>query len=304
MRAVSEKSNSDRPASGRPPQAQQVPRKGVSSGEPWAEIFVVSDGTGDTAADTVRAAMLQFHSRWRMRKFPDVRSAAQARAVVQEAAEANALVVFTLVNRAAAQSLRDHGARSGVPTVDLLGPLIANIAEHLHLEPRLEPGLLHGFSDEYFRRIEAVEFAVRHDDGANLHTLHQADLVLVGPSRTSKTPLSMYLAQRGLKAGNVPLVPGIEPPRELLEIAHRKVYGLLADAERLVTIRRARVRGLGSTISMGYAEPEIVERELLAARRLFLQRGWRVIDITGRAVEETASRILELHHGGWAIGVD
>lgn len=264
----------------------------------------MSDGTGDTGADTVRAAMLQFQSRWRMRKFPDVRSAAQARTVVQEAAAANALVVFTLVNRAAAQALRDHGGRHGVPTVDLLGPLIANIAEHLHLEPRLEPGLLHGFSDEYFRRIEAVEFAVRHDDGANLHTLHQADIVLVGPSRTSKTPLSMYLAQRGIKTGNVPLVPGIEPPRELLEIAQRKVYGLLADAERLVTIRRARVRGLGTTIAIGYAEPEIVERELTAARRLFLQRGWRVIDITGRAVEETASRILELHHGGWAIGVD
>ncbi|MCZ7617882.1 MAG: kinase/pyrophosphorylase [Myxococcota bacterium] len=288
----------------RRPKRRRCRGRRARRGRPGRRLFVVSDGTGDTAADTVRAAMLQFHSRWRMRKVPDVRSAAQARAVVQEAAQANALVVFTLVNRAAAQALRDHGTRYGVPTVDLLGPLIANIAEHLHLEPRLEPGLLHGFSDEYFRRIEAVEFAVRHDDGANLHTLHQADIVLVGPSRTSKTPLSMYLAQRGLKTGNVPLVPGIDPPRELFEIAHRKVYGLLADAERLVTIRRARVRGLGTTISIGYAEPEIVERELTAARRLFVQRGWRVIDITGRAVEETASRILELHHGGWAIGVD
>jgi regulator of PEP synthase PpsR (kinase-PPPase family) len=114
----------------------------------------------------------------------------------------------------------------------------------------------------------------------------------------------MYLAQRGLKAGNVPLVPGVDPPRELLELARRKVYGLLADAERLVTIRRARVRGLGAGSSLGYAEPATVEQELAAARRLFLQRGWRVIDITGRAVEETASRILELHHGGWAVGVD
>jgi len=295
---------SEKPSSDRPPQAHQPRRKGDPPSERWAEIFVVSDGTGETAADTVRAAMLQFHSRWRMRKYGDVRSAAQARVVIQEAAEADALVVFTLVNRDAAQALRDHGARQGVPTVDLLGPLIANIAEHLHLEPRLEPGLLHGFSDEYFKRIEAVEFAVRHDDGANLHTLHQADLVLVGPSRTSKTPLSMYLAQRGLKTGNVPVVPGLEPPRELLELARRKVFGLLADAERLVTIRRARVRGLGAGSSFDYAEPEAVERELAAARRLFLQRGWRVIDITGRAVEETASRILELHHGGWAVGVD
>lgn len=295
---------SEKPASDRPPQAQQARRKGDPPAERWAEIFVVSDGTGETAADNVRAAMLQFQSRWRMRKYGDVRSAAQARVVIQEAAAANALVVFTLVNRDAAQALRDHAGREGVPIVDLLGPLIANIAEHLHLEPRLEPGLLHGFSDEYFRRIEAVEFAVRHDDGANLHTLHQADIVLVGPSRTSKTPLSMYLAQRGLKAGNVPLIPNLEPPRELLELARRKVFGLLADADRLVTIRRARVRGLGAGSSLGYAEPETVERELAAARRLFLQRGWRVIDITGRAVEETASRILELHQGGWAVGVD
>lgn len=292
---------SEMPASDRPPQAR---RKGDPPSARWAEIFVVSDGTGETAADNVRAAMLQFQSRWRMRKYGDVRSAAQARVVIQEAAAANALVVFTLVNREAAQALRDHGAREGVPTVDLLGPLIANIAAHLRLEPRLEPGLLHGFSDDYFRRIEAVEFAVRHDDGANLHTLHQADVVLVGPSRTSKTPLSMYLAQRGIKAGNVPLIPELDPPRELLELAPRKVFGLLADADRLVTIRRARVRGLGAGSSLDYAEPATVERELVAARRLFLQRGWRVIDITGRAVEETASRILELHHGGWAVGVD
>jgi regulator of PEP synthase PpsR (kinase-PPPase family) len=295
---------SDGPASDRPPQAQQARRRSDPPSERWAEIFVVSDGTGETAADNVRAAMLQFQSRWRMRKYGDVRSASQARVVIQEAAAANALVVFTLVNRDAAQALRDHGAREGVPTVDLLGPLIANIAAHLRLEPRLEPGLLHGFSDEYFRRIEAVEFAVRHDDGANVHTLHQADIVLVGPSRTSKTPLSMYLAQRGLKTGNVPLIPDLDPPRELLELARRKVFGLLADADRLVTIRRARMRGLGVGSSLGYAEPETVERELTAARRLFLQRGWRVIDITGRAVEETASRILELHQGGWAAGVD
>jgi regulator of PEP synthase PpsR (kinase-PPPase family) len=291
----------EKPDRGLPPQAQQARRR---EPEPlrWAEIFVVSDGTGETAADTVRAAMLQFSSRWRMRKFPDVRSAAQARGVIQEAAEANALVVFTLVNRDAAQELREQGAQRGVPIVDLLGPLISNIAEHLHLEPRLEPGLLHGFSDEYFRRIEAVEFAVRHDDGTNLHTLHQADMVLVGPSRTSKTPLSMYLAQRGWKTGNVPIVPGLEAPRELLEISPRKVFGLLMDAERLLVVRRSRVRALGTTPGRSYADAESIQRELETARRLFVQRGWRVVDITGRAVEENASRILELHQDTWAQG--
>lgn len=265
-------------------------------------MFVVSDGTGETAADTVRAAMLQFHTRWRMRTFPDVRSAAQAREVVDAAARAQALIVFTVVNREAAQVLRDHGASVGVPHVDLIGPLISRIAEHLKVEPRLEPGLLHGFSDAYFRRIDAVEFAVRHDDGANLHTLHGADIVLTGVSRTSKTPLSMYLAHRGYKTGNVPLVPGVDPPRELLDMNPRKVFGLVGDAEGLAAMRRARARSLGRTPYHQYADAQAVSRELEDSRRLFRTRGWRVIDISGRAVEENASRILELiegYRGAW-----
>jgi len=266
----------------------------------WAEIFIVSDGTGETAADTVRAAMLQFNARWRMRKFADVRSAAQARSVIEEAAQSGALVVFTVVNRPAAQALREYGAEQAVPTVDLLGPLISNIAIHLDAEPRREPGLLHGFSDEYFRRIEAVEFAVRHDDGANPHTLFQADIVLVGPSRTSKTPLSMYLAQRGFKTGNVPIVPGLSLPRPLLELGPRKVFGLVADAERLLSIRQARMRTLGAPPYLDYANGEAITRELEDARRLYRARGWRSVDVSGRAVEENASRIVELHERGAA----
>ena len=290
---------SDKPAQSPPPQAQQPQRPTPASdsatdSERFAEVFIVSDGTGETAADTVRAAMLQFHAKWRMRTFPDVRSAAQARNLVEAAGRVGALIVFTVVNREAAQVLRDHGASLGVPCVDLLGPLISNIAEHLHAEPRLEPGLLHGFSDAYFKRIEAVEFAVRHDDGANLHTLHGADIVLTGVSRTSKTPLSMYLAQRGYKAGNVPLVPGVEPPRQLLDLNPRKVFGLVGDVENLTAMRRARARSMRSGTSSQYANAEAISRELDESVRLFRTRGWRVIDISGRAVEENASRILEL----------
>lgn len=281
-----------------PPPAEQAkrsetpePQAGDAS---WAEVFVVSDGTGETAADTVRAAMLQFHARWRMRTFPDVRSVAQARNVIEAAARSRALVVFTVVNREAAQVLRDHGAASGVPCVDLLGPLIANIAEHLKAEPRLEPGLLHGFSDAYFRRIEAVEFAVRHDDGANLHTLHGADIVLVGISRTSKTPLSMYLAQRGYKTGNVPLVAGVEPPRQLLELSPRKVVGLVGQVDDLSAMRRARARSMGGSPFQHYADAAAIASELDQAMRFFRARGWRWIDISGRAVEENASKILEI----------
>jgi len=171
---------------------------------------------------------------------------------------------------------------------------MSRIGAHLSAEPRREPGILHGFSDEYFQRVEAVEFAVRHDDGANLRTLFQADLVLTGPSRTSKTPLSMYLAQRGLKMGNVPIVPGIDPPRELLEMDPEKVIGLLAQPEVLETVRRARVHRLGRSPYASYVEAEAVEQELSHARRLYRERGWRHVDVTGRAVEENAARILEL----------
>ncbi|MCU0668345.1 MAG: kinase/pyrophosphorylase [Myxococcota bacterium] len=286
-----------------PPQAQADERApapastSVESDDAWAEVFVVSDGTGETAADTVRAAMLQFHARWRMRTFPDVRSATQARGVIEAAARNGALVVFTVVNREAAQVLRDHGAALGVPCVDLLGPLIANIAEHLKAEPRHEPGLLHGFSDAYFKRIEAVEFAVRHDDGTNLHTLHGADIVLTGVSRTSKTPLSMYLAQRGYKTGNVPLVPGVDPPQQLLELNPRKVFGLIGDVENLSRMRRARARSMGSAPYHHYADSENVSRELDESLRLFRSRGWRWIDVSGRAVEENASKIVEMIQG-------
>jgi regulator of PEP synthase PpsR (kinase-PPPase family) len=279
-----------------PPPATQQPRRAEAApaDDSWAEVFVVSDGTGETAADTVRAAMLQFHAKWRMRTFPDVRSAAQARNVIEAAARNRALVVFTVVNREAAQVLRDHGAANDVPCVDLLGPLIANIAEHLKAEPRLEPGLLHGFSDAYFRRIEAVEFAVRHDDGANLHTLHGADIVLTGISRTSKTPLSMYLAQRGYKTGNVPLIAGVAPPRELLEMNPRKVVGLVGEVEDLTAMRRARSRSLGKAPIPHYADEDAIRDELDGAMRVFRMRGWRWIDISGRAVEENASKILEI----------
>lgn len=262
-----------------------------------AEVFVVSDGTGETGSSATQAAMLQFRTPWRMRIFRDVRTESQARRVVELAVRMRAMLVFTVVDERVARTLRDYGARQGVRTVDLLGPLISRAAQHLDAEPRLEPGLLHTFSDEYFRRIDAVEFAVRHDDGANVRTMVEADLVLIGPSRTSKTPLSMYLAQRGVKTGNVPLVPGLDPPRALFELDPAKVVGLTVDPGALLTIRRSRLRTMHAAPWAEYADPEAVLAELGRARRLYRESGWRVVDISGRAVEETAARVLELLYG-------
>ena len=265
-----------------------------------AQIFVVSDGTGQTAADAARAAMAQFSHDWRMRTFPNVRTERAAERVVHQAAAHGALVVFTLVNPRVESALRAACEAERVPMIDLLGPLIAKVAQHLHAEPRHKEGLLHGMGADYFRRVEAVEFAVRHDDGANLGTLHEADLVLTGVSRTSKTPLSMYLAQRGYKTGNVPLVRDLPVPAQLLELYPRKVFGLLVQPERLLEIRRARTRTLGSAPFHDYANPDAIELELREARRLFRSRGWRTVDISGRAVEENAGRIIELYQAAAA----
>jgi regulator of PEP synthase PpsR (kinase-PPPase family) len=259
------------------------------------EVIVVSDGTGDTATAAVKAVMMQFQADWKLRVFGGIRHVSEVRRAVDTAASANALLVFSLVDKqVAAALLRETGSR-GVPTVDLLGSLIAKVAQHLHAEPRYEPGLLHGFSDEYFERIDAVEFAVRHDDGANLETLFEADIVLVGVSRTSKTPLSMYLAQRGYKTGNVPLVSGVDLSKTLEELDSHKVFGLMVDHATLLTMRINRLKVLPASPFSSYTDSDAVELELRRARRIFREQRWRTIDITGRAVEETAARVLDLY---------
>ncbi|HEX2485842.1 MAG TPA: pyruvate, water dikinase regulatory protein, partial [Myxococcota bacterium] len=266
---------------------------GAASSRP--EIFVVSDGTGETAMASVRAAMSQFQTRWRLRTFGETRTASQVERIIQLAQEAGALVVFTLVDQVLARDARDLAAQRGVPVVDLLGPLIFAVADHSGLSPHFRAGVLHGFNAEALQRVEAVEFAVRHDDGANLRTLFQADLVLTGVSRTSKTPLAMYLAHRGYKTGNVPVVPGMPLPKEVLDLDPRKVFGLVVSPATLLEVRRSRIRSLGASPYLDYADPETVEAELQRARRLFRERGFRIVDITNRAVEENAARILQLY---------
>ena len=259
------------------------------------QFFVVSDGTGDTGTSMVRAAMLQFQSAWKLRVFGEIRRPSEVKRVVASAAEANALVVFSLVERNMVEVLQREAQIQGVVALDLLGPLIAQVAESLHAEPRHQPGLLHGMSEDYFARIDAVEFAVNHDDGANVHTLYDADIVLTGVSRTSKTPLCMYLAQRGYKTGNVPLVPRVEPPRELLELDPLKVFGLLIDPAELMTIRQARLRAIKASPTSDYTNIEAVTEEVEQAKTLCRRNGWRLVEVTGKAVEENAARLMEFY---------
>src|SRR6188508_870297 len=198
-------------------------------------VMIISDATGETAERMVRAATLQFSEPVQIRLFSRVRLESELEQILEKAAELRALVVFTVVNAEERGLIGQLVERYNIETVDLIGALISKLAVYLSAAPAGVPGLLHSINDDYFRRIEAVEFAVKNDDGAEPRNLPKADLVLVGISRTSKTPLSTFLAmQKGLRCANVPLVLGVEPPAELEQIEPNKVFGLTIQPDSLV----------------------------------------------------------------------
>lgn len=260
------------------------------------QLFVISDATGETAEKVVRAALLQFSNMpVVIRMFTRVRLEQEMRQIVTRAHRENALVVFTVVSTTHREILRRLCDEENVEWVDLIGSLMAKLSSFLGAQPRGVPGLLHTIGDEYFRRVEAVEFTVRNDDGREPRNLPKADLVLVGISRTSKTPLSTFLAQKGLKVSNVPLVLGIPPPAELFQIDQDKIFGLTIRAEELLRIRQNRLKHLGMGAETNYAQRDHISQEIVYAQSIFRQNpSWPVMDITGRAVEETAADILRI----------
>jgi len=259
-------------------------------------IFVVSDATGETAEKVVLAALSQFETASViLTRHQDVRTESQVSTLLKEAADKDALIVYTIISPKLRALLRRRALRQKVPAVDLMGSLLTQLQSHLDRSPLSQPGLLHRIDEDYFRRIEAVDFTVKHDDGQNPQTLHDADIVLVGISRTTKTPLSIYLAREGWKVANVPLIYGIAPPEELLEVDQRRIVGLTIDPQRLVQIRKARVRHLPvrSGTEIEYADMDYVMKETASSKELFAQHpGWIVLDVTGRAVEELANEIV------------
>ncbi|MGE0787181.1 MAG: pyruvate, water dikinase regulatory protein [Sandaracinaceae bacterium] len=258
-------------------------------------IFVVSDSTGETAERVVRAALLQFpQQRVRMRLFTRVRDPESVADVLQKAAEAGAMVVFTLVSPDLREYFHEIAARENIEAVDVIGQLIHKVGAYLDETPLNRPTATLPLSEEYFRRVEAIEFAVKSDDGKEPRNLRKADLVLTGVSRTSKTPLSTYLAGRGLKVANVPLVLGVPPPPELAEVPPEKVVGLTIQIEKLLEIRKARLVQLGMPADANYGLRDHVHAELEYADEIFgAHPEWMVLDVSGRAIEETATIILE-----------
>ncbi len=266
----------------------------VGSG-PHKLVFVVSDSTGETAERVVRAALLQFpDQRVRIRLFTRVRDERAVLDVMAKAQSAGAMVVFTLVKPALRDYLFQMAREKRIETVDVIGSLIHKVGTYLESVPLNVPTATLSLSEEYFRRVEAIEFAVKSDDGKEPRNLRKADLVLTGVSRTSKTPLATYLAGRGLKVANVPLVLGVEPPSELYEVPEHKVVGLTIDIDVLLEIRRQRLLQLGMPDDANYGLRDHVKAELDFAHEIFKNNtGWQVVNVANRAIEETATIILE-----------
>jgi hypothetical protein len=266
---------------------------------PVRTIFVVSDATGETAEKVVRAALRQFDVSAvpvDLRIYSNLRSTAELENVVSEAAASKALLVFTIVRAEFREALRSQCEHKGVPSVDLIGTLMGAMAGFFGVQPRGVPGLLYTVSDEYYRRMEAIEFTVKSDDGREPGNLPRADLVLVGISRTSKTPLSTYIAQKGFKVANVPLVLDIPPPQELALVEPARVFGLTIKPDALLQIRRARLERLRMAPDTSYGQRDHILREIYYARSIFQANpDWPIIDITGKAIEETAADILRIY---------
>jgi regulator of PEP synthase PpsR (kinase-PPPase family) len=260
-------------------------------------LVILSGGTGRTAEQVLNAALAQFEQpSVRVVMRTQIRTPAAARRVIAEAERDQAIVFQTLVTPKVREAAMEEHERRGVPMVDILGPVLMALADHLPQPPRRQAGLSYEVQQEHFDRLDAVDFTLAHDDGQRLHDLDQADVVLVGPSRVSKSVTCFYLAYHGVRAANVPLFAGREPPEELLRIAPQKVIALTMNAYRLRSIRQIRAERVHPSrhVLGEYAELRAVAEDLNHTQKLIEQHGWRHIDVCYMSVEEVAESILSM----------
>jgi len=264
-------------------------------------LHLVSDSTGETLESLVKAGLSQFESVDAVKHYwPMVRSEGHLDRVLDEVARVPGLVLYTLVARSVRERLETRCAVLGLPVIAVMDPVIAGLERMLGTTARARPGGQHRMDAAYFGRIEAINWTMEHDDGLLPNEWDSADLVLVGVSRSSKTPTSIYLANRGYKVANMPFIPSRPLPLELFELKAPLVVGLTVGAERLAQVRRARLLGqdIGGVGAAGfgasYVDPDVISDEVAAARRLFADRGWPVIDVTRRSIEETAAELMNM----------
>jgi [pyruvate, water dikinase]-phosphate phosphotransferase / [pyruvate, water dikinase] kinase len=260
-------------------------------------LHLVSDSTGETLEAVAKACLAQFESSDAIKHFwPMVRSEKQLEKVIDGIMEKPGLVLFTLVNSMTRDKFQARLASLGLPAVSVLDPVLELFGQFIGERAKGAPGVQHAMDAAYFRRIDAVHYTMAHDDGVGTDNLEEADIVLLGISRTSKTPTSIYLANRGYKTANVPLVPDVPPPESLFSLKKPLVVGLTTSPDRLIAVRRNRLRAMNQQTDTDYVDDGKVTAEIQAARRLFTRHGWPVIDVTRRSIEETAAEVINLHN--------
>lgn len=258
------------------------------------KIFVVSDGTGRTAEQTLMAAMTQFpKASIDIIMKQEVRSEQQIAEIVLEVSENKGFIVHTLVSETLRENMLRISRIHNVDAIDLMGPLLSRLTHHLANSPTEEPGLFFRLNKEYFKRIDSMQFAFTHDDGQRAYDYERAEIVLVGVSRTFKTPLSIYLAFKGWLVANYPVVPGVELPDELLKLPHGQVFGLTTQPHDLSSLRTVRQQYLGGNTG-DYSSLDQVRRELNFAQNIFSKYEWPVIQVTNKPIEEIASEIIAI----------
>ena len=258
-------------------------------------LFIISDGTGETASSISQAALVQYeHENIKTKRYTNVRGMKQLLSILEQAEKENALIAYTIVLSPLRDEIKKIGKEKNLLLIDLLGGLIEAFNKHLPPKPEREAGILHKVDEDYFKRIDAIEFSLKYDDGAVTSNLQNADIVLVGVSRTSKTPLSIFLSYKGFKTANIPFVKDIKLPQELFEVPPKKIIALTIDAETLLKIRQKRLQKIGMKSNREYADRLYVHHELEQAKACFEKHRWPVINVTDRALEETAADILRV----------
>ncbi|MEX2415106.1 MAG: pyruvate, water dikinase regulatory protein [Paenibacillaceae bacterium] len=261
--------------------------------EQQKHIYVCSDSVGETAEAVVQATIRQFDAKnVIIKRIGSIQNEEGIHALMSDAAKDGGMVAYTLVQPELREMMKEEAIRLGVGAVDIMGPMMQVFMDTFHALPNRTPGLLHRMDEAYFRRVEAIEFAVKFDDGKDARGLILADLVLIGVSRTSKTPLSIFLAHKGIKVANLPLVPEVKLPAELYNMSGRRIVGLTMDAEHILNIRLERLKAMGLPNNSKYASLQRIVEELEYAEALMKQLGSRVINVTNKAIEETAGIIM------------
>lgn len=261
------------------------------------QVYIVSDSVGETGEIVVRAALSQFIKRFEkveLTRFPHTTTIEQIDQIVKFAIESKAVIVFTLVEKDMRKYLYNLSVENDIVSYDLLGPMMEIAEKMFNQKPFQKPGLVHRLDDDYFKKIEAIEFAVKYDDGRDPRGVLQADIVLIGVSRTSKTPLSQYLAHKSYKVANIPIVPEVDPPKELFEVNAKKCFGLIINPDKLNCIRKERLLALGLKEEAIYAQRKRIEQELEYFHKLAKKIGCHVVDVTNTAIEESANYIIDV----------